>query len=118
MFRLQEVIVRPFSEHENLKLQWWSAHGIPVETCSLKQDNAFSLVVVDGLCKYTDNLLHSGIDSIKLLHSAHIRKTLWFNNRFNISFNLCLVTPNFSLPFGFSFQLCAHFSPSLCVLRV
>jgi hypothetical protein len=30
MFRLQEVTVRPFSEHENLKLQWWSAHGIPV----------------------------------------------------------------------------------------
>jgi hypothetical protein len=30
MFRLQEVIIRPFLEHENLKLQWWSAHGIPV----------------------------------------------------------------------------------------
>jgi hypothetical protein len=30
MFRLQEAIVRHFSEHESLKLQWWSAHGIPV----------------------------------------------------------------------------------------
>jgi hypothetical protein len=30
MFRLQEIIVRPFLEHENLKLQLWSAHGIAV----------------------------------------------------------------------------------------
>jgi hypothetical protein len=30
MFRLQEVIVRPLLEHENLKLQWWSVHVIPV----------------------------------------------------------------------------------------
>jgi hypothetical protein len=25
MFRLQEVIIRAFLEHEKLKLQWWSA---------------------------------------------------------------------------------------------
>jgi hypothetical protein len=74
MFRLQEVIVRPFSEHENLKITAVECTGIPVETCSLKQDNAFSLVVLDGLYKYTDSLMHNGMDSIKLIHSAQIRK--------------------------------------------
>jgi uncharacterized membrane protein len=49
MFLLQEVIIRP-----------------EVETCSLAQDNVFSLVVLDGLHKYTYSLLHNGMDSIKL----------------------------------------------------
>jgi hypothetical protein len=30
MFRHLEVIIRPFIEHKNLRLQWWSANGIPV----------------------------------------------------------------------------------------
>jgi uridine kinase len=37
-----------------------------VKTCSLTQDNVFSLVVLDGLYKYTDSLLHNRMDSIKL----------------------------------------------------
>jgi hypothetical protein len=47
MIRLQEVIIRPFLEHENLKLHWWSFRALrktwwwlpEVETCSHKQDN-------------------------------------------------------------------------------
>jgi hypothetical protein len=59
---------------KKLKLQWWSAHGIlrnawwwlpEVETCSLAQDNVFSLVVIDRLYRYTDSVLRNGMDSIK-----------------------------------------------------
>jgi hypothetical protein len=37
------------------------------DLCSLKKDNVFSLVVLDGLCKYIDSLLHNGMDSTKLM---------------------------------------------------
>jgi hypothetical protein len=40
-----------------------------VETCSLAQDNVFSLVVLDGLYKYTDSSLNNRMDSIKFLRS-------------------------------------------------
>jgi hypothetical protein len=49
MFLLQEVIIRP-----------------EVKTCSLTQDNVFSLVVLEGLYKYTYSLLHNDMDAIKL----------------------------------------------------
>jgi hypothetical protein len=35
-----------------------------VETCSLKQDNVFSLVVLDGLCKYTIKTAYNTLEHV------------------------------------------------------
>jgi hypothetical protein len=43
-----------------------------LETCSLKQNNVISFVVLDGLYKYTDSLICNGMDSIKLLRVGGI----------------------------------------------
>jgi hypothetical protein len=50
-----------------LEWSWWLPE---VETCSIAQDNVFSLVAIHGLYRYTDSVLHNSMDSVKISTTA------------------------------------------------
>jgi hypothetical protein len=54
---------------------------LEVETCSLTQDNVFSLIVLDGLPKHTDGYFNSQLRRVELWHSCYVVsvKDEWIN---------------------------------------